>query len=749
VQFKATIPAEAAAAARWRPDDPDLASLRRAARVALVMPPLFALSVVVAHNAQVTTFVAFGCFALMVLADLGGLRAPRAAAYVVTTLLGAVMVAIGTLASPVAWLAALAMLVVAFWIQLMGLFGGYAAAAQPALLLSFVLAVSIPGTPSDVGPRLAGWLIAGLVSTLAAVFLWPRFERLNLQKKAARATRALAELFRKEREGDLETEVPGARREAEGAVREATQEYSATAKRPAGPTRRDRALVELLNDLERTLEFMERLFPSPTGVAAPAISPETERLASNVAGTLSASADVLTGGPPPDLVALDEARTDHRRGLDAWAAGALREGQAPEAVVEGLDAAHGLRVLSYLALAVGSNAMVAAGGQPETDLLLPAGTPREGAARVLLRVGRALRAHLTPTSSVLHNAVRSAIGLALAVFLARVLRLDHAFWVVLGATSVLRTNALATGRTTLEAILGTLAGFVVGAIFTATLGRQAAVLWAALPVVVFFAAYASNVIGFLVGQSAFTVMVMILFNLITPAGWQLGLVRIEDVALGAGISVVVGLLLWPRGARRELSRSVASFYRAVAAYLESSFTRVVEGTPSQSVRRDRLSAVLARDRAQEALEQFLNERAVKHIEPETAALLLSLGAHALLVGDILNVLADMGYEGGGCPRAVEALRVQTHASLSALKRLADQLDQAAAAAGLPSTGHEELVREAALGCLRRWKKDPRVGRSAIAVVAADVWLQHLGTLTAEMEKPVARASSAARVPWWR
>jgi uncharacterized membrane protein YccC len=748
VQLKATIPAEAAAAARWRPDDPGLASLRRAARVALVMPALFALSEVVAHNTQVTTFVAFGCFALMVMADFGGLRAPRAAAYAVTILLGAVMVAVGTLASPVAWLAALAMFVVAFWVQMVGVFGSYAAAAQPALLLSFVLAVSIPAPPSAVGARLAGWLIAGLTSTLAGVFLWPRFERLKLRKKAALASRALAELFQRESEG-VEAAIPAARQAAEDAVRLATQEYSATAKRPAGPTRRDRAFVELLSDLERMLEFIERLSPSRIGVAPRVTATETERLASNVGRTLTASADVLTGGPPPDLVALGEARTAHRQALDAWAAGALREGQSPEAVLEGLDVAHGLRVLSYLALALGGNAVVAAGGSPEAELPLPAGTPRQGAARVVLRVGRTLRAHLTPTSSVLHNALRSAIGLALAVLLARLIRLDHAFWVVLGATSVLRTNALATGRTTLEAILGTLAGFAVGAVFTATVGRQPAVLWAALPVVVFFAAYASNAIGFLVGQAAFTIMVIILFNLITPVGWQLGLVRIEDVALGAGISVVVGLLLWPRGARQELSRSVAGFYRAVAAFLESSFNRVVEGTPSQEVRHDRLTAVLARDRAQEALEQFLNERAAKRIDPETAALLVSSGAHAMTVGDILNQVADMGYEGAGCPRAVEALRDQTQANLAVLKSLADQLDHAQVAGRVPSKGHEGVLREAALSCLGRWRKDPQVGRAAIAVVAAGAWLQHVGGLTVEMEKPVASAASAARVPWWR
>jgi hypothetical protein len=43
------------------------------------------------------------------------------------------------------------------------------------------------------------------------------------------------------------------------------------------------------------------------------------------------------------------------------------------------------------------------------------------------------------------NSIRGAVALAVSVFIAQRLRLQHAFWVVLGALSVLRSNALATG----------------------------------------------------------------------------------------------------------------------------------------------------------------------------------------------------------------------------------------------------------------------------------------------------------------
>ena len=42
-------------------------------------------------------------------------------------------------------------------------------------------------------------------------------------------------------------------------------------------------------------------------------------------------------------------------------------------------------------------------------------------------------------------------------------------------------------------------------------------------------------------------MVLIFFNLIVPTGWRVGLIRIEDVVVGALVGVVVSLLLWPQG----------------------------------------------------------------------------------------------------------------------------------------------------------------------------------------------------------
>ena len=74
-------------------------------------------------------------------------------------------------------------------------------------------------------------------------------------------------------------------------------------------------------------------------------------------------------------------------------------------------------------------------------------------------------------------------------------------------------------------------------------------------------------VSFAAGQAAFTLTLIILFNLLAPAGWQIGLVRIEDIALGGAVSLLVGLMLWPRGAGVALGRALSAAYADSVSYL--------------------------------------------------------------------------------------------------------------------------------------------------------------------------------------
>ena len=195
-----------------------------------------------------------------------------------------------------------------------------------------------------------------------------------------------------------------------------------------------------------------------------------------------------------------------------------------------------------------------------------------------------ITSYLEPHSVWLHNSLRGAAGLGLAVLAARLTGVQHSFWVVLGALSVLRSNALNTGQDAVRAMLGTVAGFIVGAALLAGIGTNTTLLWFLLPLAVFLAGVAPAVISFAGGQAAFTLTVVILFNILQPAGWRVGLVRIEDVALGVGVSLVVGVLFWPRGAAPALRQALAQAYADGAGYLASTvrsgMSRGDPGTPA-------------------------------------------------------------------------------------------------------------------------------------------------------------------------
>ena len=181
------------------------------------------------------------------------------------------------------------------------------------------------------------------------------------------------------------------------------------------------------------------------------------------------------------------------------------------------------------------------------------------------------------------NSLRGALALAAAVSVADLTGVQHGFWVALGTLSVLRTSAASTGATAFRALAGTAAGFVIGAMVVVVIGSNTAVLWAVLPVAVCAAAYCPGTAPFAAGQAAFTVLVTILFNLIVPAGWKVGIVRIEDVVLGCAVSVVVGALLWPRGVIGVVADDLADALRRGSSYLSESMDWILGRSPTRPV----------------------------------------------------------------------------------------------------------------------------------------------------------------------
>jgi hypothetical protein len=222
--------------------------------------------------------------------------------------------------------------------------------------------------------------------------------------------------------------------------------------------------------------------------------------------------------------------------------------------------------------------------------------------------------HASFRSVWMRNSLRGAIGLAVAVAVADLTGVQHGFWVALGALSVLRTNAASTGATALRALAGTVLGFAVGAALLIGIGTGQTALWVALPVAVLVAAYAPGTAPFAVGQAAFTVTVVVLFNLLAPAGWKVGLLRIEDVAIGSAVSLVVGLLFWPRGAADVVGDDLADAYRVGGAFL----TQAVDWALGLRGRAPDMAVAAATTslRLDDALRGYLAEQGTKRLAKE-------------------------------------------------------------------------------------------------------------------------------------
>ncbi len=219
--------------------------------------------------------------------------------------------------------------------------------------------------------------------------------------------------------------------------------------------------------------------------------------------------------------------------------------------------------------------------------------------------------------------------------------------------------------------------------------------------------------------------------------------------VGVGISVVVGLLLWPRGARGELRTAFAALYRAIALLLAEAFGRILAPGAAEGSSQARGMAVAARDRAEEALDQYLRERAAQPLDAEAAGSLSAAGADAILAADLLERLADTGYRTRGRSDADAALHDHVRALVGAFVRLADRLDARESAAADGERLSTEALRAAALAYVHCWQEDPEQGRAAIAAVVAAQWIQGLGVLAASLEQPVGEVVEAARAPWWR
>src|SRR5262249_54572881 len=149
----------------------------------------------------------------------------------------------------------------------------------------------------------------------------------------------------------------------------------------------------------------------------------------------------------------------------------------------------------------------------------------------------------------------------------------------------------------------------------------------------------------------FTIMVIILFNILVPAGWKVGLVRVEDVVLGCLVSVVVGLLFWPRGATAAFGQALCDAYRTGSCALAPAVDRRVRPGLEVPVQQANSRSMARYHLLEEAYGQFLAERGAKVIPLRTAPRLLTGAGRLRLAAHTLATLPVRSLQLGEQPEA--------------------------------------------------------------------------------------------------
>jgi uncharacterized membrane protein YccC len=705
----------------------------RAVRATIVVPGLFALSYEVIGDLQVATFAAFGGFATLVMAAFGGRWRDKVIAHFGLAVAGSVLVVVGTAVNASVVAATIATLVVVFAVLFSGVAGPNAASASTAALLAYVLPAASPGTMAMIPARLEGWWMASVAGTIAVLVFSPKPPGAQLRTAAANTARALADQLSAALRADTSIEYHKA---SIAAKHQLLTTFTSTPFRPTGLATADQALDSLVGLLEWCTTVINDSLREYGDLSG---ADEVERhLLTDTSATLRDIAALLNDEPAqPQLECLENslrASVEHLRRMrsdsDGYADAVHLSFHARTVGV----AAHTAMADAMIAARRADPAVVSGRRRRWYGTEWPEDSLREGRLAGLTAAAGVVTRHASLRSVWFLNSVRGAVALAAAVAIADVTGVQHGFWVVLGTLSVLRTNAAATGATAARALLGTVVGFVIGAVLLLVIGTGPGALWVALPIAVLVASYAPGALPFAAGQAAFTVVVSVLFNLLVPAGWQIGVVRIEDVAIGCAVSLVVGVLFWPRGAGALVADDLADALRAGGVYLTDAANWALglrESAPTAA------TAIATSTRLDDAMRGFLAEQGSKRIARDDLWRLVSGAMRARLTGHSLAGLPNPGTNPDPLRTALGEQADQLAAWYDHLASRLDRTDHGNVPVLAPPTFRDPLAS----------------GEFPVTDLCTVLWvsehLKHITPRLSELVEPAAVIAAQRHRPWWR
>ncbi len=592
------------------------------------MPLAYGLTTHFVGGNHAPIFAAFGSFALLAMVDFSGRTPARVAAYLGLTVAGAFLITLGTLCSGYLLLSTLMAGAVTFVISFAGVINGYFAAARIAAVLLIVLPIMIPADPNAIDDRLLGWLIASAIAIPSIFLVWREPWATPLRKGCADTCRALADLVESPDDKDL-------LESAMDSVVSVRRQFFKTPHRPTGATGSAAAVAALIEELGWIVSIFWRPGPS------------ISELGDEGAAVRQACARVLRDmgdqvARRQGKVSIDEIEERREALIGAFTRRVEAGTESRTKLQADLDRTFRLRLLSF-SIGEAAGIVNVATGEVEAP-----GALGERWHRLIAKsrnraatTGHLLAEHADPRSAWLRNSLRGAVGIGLAIFVADLFDAQNAFWVVLGTLSVLRSNAVGTEGSAAWALLGTAIGIVIGGLVLTVIGDHQELLWVALPLAVFGAAFAPRQLSFAAGQAAFSILVMVLFNLINPIGLEVGLIRVQDVAIGCGVSLVVGLLMWPRGAKALIRTCLSEAYEVGSRLVWDRIHSALAGNEPDLSDPVRLEAAAAGGRLDVALRQYLEESSSDHVNASSFVALTACSSRLMRSAHGLRMMVGM------------------------------------------------------------------------------------------------------------
>jgi uncharacterized membrane protein YccC len=533
--------------------DPGGIGLRRGVRAAIAVPVSVFITMNVLGDATAASFAGFGSVGLLMTADYAGSARQRTVDYLGTGVVVTCLIPLGLLLSGNPVTAALGTFVIAFLTYLAGMVRGNIAVGAPAALLLYIVTVCLGTRQTTVADALLAWWVAVIVCTVVALVVLPR-RRQDIARKL------LAEVL--ERSADmahatwLEPLDPVTVRDISAALDDSLERlrgvHAGKPFRPSGVTHEDRALSLLIDHVWGMREVVRdpNLQQRPTEGTGPAVD-AARLLAQQIVSTQRQNAAALrSSGQIPTIDGIVAARDAFREAEVSAVLEMSRHGASPMQVAEDLANRH---IISIAAVIVEQTAQLVREVTHHRIEVVQGGLSVPQRPLTVF-----VRSQLTLDSGWLRNAVRGALGLALAMVVVSVTNIQNGFWVLLGVIAVLRFDSFTTRRNAWQAILGTVVGVIAASGIIVVTGGNLVVMWTLLPIVVFLAGWSAVALKYPIAQASFTGFVLIMIAITRwPPNLLTGTSRIVDIALGATIAVIVAVIIWPHGALGALHKAMA------------------------------------------------------------------------------------------------------------------------------------------------------------------------------------------------